>query len=251
MTLEPPVLVTVSDRDLIASHGYVAEAEAGGIRSQCSWRYSSSRERDVRVRIGCVRSDGDITSRASEADCGEKATVNVALWPAVSVTGVVIPLRLISGAADPDLRNRDAGAAGVGEGLGQRLIASHGYVAEAETGRIRSQCPWRDSSARQRDVRVGLEPFEVMVTLPLGACGGLRCEGDREGRALAGCQCDRSRDPTQAIPSAADSDLRNRDAGAAGVGDRLGQRLVASHGYVAEAETGRIRSQCSWRDSSS
>ena len=79
---------------LITSDGYVAEAETRRIRSQCPWRDSRAGQRDGEGWIGAVRSDGDIAARRLQADCGVKATVNVALWPAVSVIGVVIPLRL-------------------------------------------------------------------------------------------------------------------------------------------------------------
>ena len=47
------------------------------------------------VRVGLEPFDVMVTlPLALQADCGVKATVNVVLWPAASVIGAVIPLKL-------------------------------------------------------------------------------------------------------------------------------------------------------------
>jgi len=93
VTLEPPVLVTVSDNDLLLPTITLPKLRLLGLDP------SAPTARPVpakgTVKVGFVAFETTLTlPLAFVADVGVNVTVKVALCPAVKVTGAVIPLRL-------------------------------------------------------------------------------------------------------------------------------------------------------------
>lgn len=93
MTLEPPVLVTVSDRDCLLPTVTLPKLRLLGFDPRAPT--ASPVPDNGMVRVGFEALDVTVTlPLAPVADCGVNVTVKVLLWPAVSVSGAVIPLRL-------------------------------------------------------------------------------------------------------------------------------------------------------------
>ena len=93
MTLEPPVLVNVSDKDCLLPRITLPKVRPVGFDPSAPGATPVPDNGMIRLGFGAF----DVTVRlplALPADCGVNATVKVALWPAVSVTGGVIPFRL-------------------------------------------------------------------------------------------------------------------------------------------------------------
>ena len=91
MTLEPPVLVTVSERDLLLPTVTLPKLSVVGLDPSVPFVTPVPVSGIVRVGLDAV----DVTTMlpvAFAADVGVNVTVKVALCPAVSVTGVVMPL---------------------------------------------------------------------------------------------------------------------------------------------------------------
>jgi len=93
LTLEPPVLVTVSDKDLLLPTITLPKLRLLGLDP------SAPDARPVpdkaMVRAGFEAFEMILTlPLALAADVGVKVTVKVAVSPAVRVTGALIPLRL-------------------------------------------------------------------------------------------------------------------------------------------------------------
>jgi hypothetical protein len=93
VTLDPPVLVTVSDRDLLFPTFTLPKLSDVG--------FAPSVPCESPVPVSGIFSVGleplEITLTLPldpVEDAGVKVTVKVALWPAVKVSGVVIPARL-------------------------------------------------------------------------------------------------------------------------------------------------------------
>lgn len=92
MTLEPPVLVTVSERDLLLPTVTLPKLSVVGLDPSVPFVTPVPVSGIVRVGLDAV----DVTTMlpvALAADVGVNVTVKVALCPAVSVTGVVMPLK--------------------------------------------------------------------------------------------------------------------------------------------------------------
>ena len=93
MTLEPPVLVTVSDKVWLLPTVTLPKLRLAGFepRVPCVTPVPDN----GMVRVGFDAVEVMVTlPLALAADRGANLTLKVALWPAVRVTGVVIPLRL-------------------------------------------------------------------------------------------------------------------------------------------------------------
>ena len=92
MTLEPPVLVTVSERAcLLPRVSTLPKARLLGLAPSAPGATPVPDKGMVKVGLGAFEVMVTLPL-AFAADCGVKVTLNVALCPAVSVTGVVIPL---------------------------------------------------------------------------------------------------------------------------------------------------------------
>ena len=93
VTLEPPVLVTVSDKDLLLPTITLPKLRLLGLDPKApDARPVPDR---AMVRVGFEAFEMILTlPLALVADVGVNVTVKVALCPAVKVTGAVIPLRL-------------------------------------------------------------------------------------------------------------------------------------------------------------
>ena len=93
MTLEPPVLVTVSDRDLLFPTVTLPKLRLVGFDPSAPGVTPVPDNGMVKVGFGAF--DVTVTLPLTlPADCGVNATVKDALCPARRATGVVIPLRL-------------------------------------------------------------------------------------------------------------------------------------------------------------
>ena len=91
MTLEPPVLVTVSDADRLLLTVTLPKARLLGLDPSAPG--ATPVPDKGMVKVGLSAFEVMVTlPLAFAADCGVKVTLNVALCPAVSVTGAVIPL---------------------------------------------------------------------------------------------------------------------------------------------------------------
>ena len=93
MTLEPPVLVIVSDRDWLLPTVTFPKLRLVGFDPSVPCVTPVPVTGIVRVGLDAVEVMVTLPL-ALAADSGANVTVKVALWPAVSVTGAVIPLRL-------------------------------------------------------------------------------------------------------------------------------------------------------------
>ena len=93
VTLEPPVLVIVSDREWLLPTVTLPKLRLVGF-DPIAPGVTAVPDNGI-VRLGFEALDVTVTfPLALPADCGANVTVKVVLWPAVSVVGVVIPLRL-------------------------------------------------------------------------------------------------------------------------------------------------------------
>jgi hypothetical protein len=93
VTLEPPVLVTVSESDCLFPNVTVPKARLVGFDPRPPGA-TPVPDRGI-VREGFEAFEVIVTLLlAAPVDAGAKVTLKVALWPVVRVTGVVIPLRL-------------------------------------------------------------------------------------------------------------------------------------------------------------
>ena len=93
MTLEPPALVTVSDRDWLLPTVTFPKLRLVGFDPSVPCVTPVPVTGIVKVGLDAV--DVMVTLPLTvPADRGANLTVKVALWPAVRVTGVEIPLRL-------------------------------------------------------------------------------------------------------------------------------------------------------------
>src|ERR1700691_1012455 len=91
MTLDPPVLVTVSDTDRLLPTVTLPKLRLVGFDPSAPGASPVPDKGMVRVGFGAL----EVTVRlplTPAADAGVNVTLNVALCPAVSVTGAVIPL---------------------------------------------------------------------------------------------------------------------------------------------------------------
>ena len=93
MTLEPPVLVIVSDRDWLLPTVTFPKLRLVGFDPSVPCVTPVPVTGIVRVGLDAVEVMVTLPL-ALAADSGANATLNVVLWPAVSVRGVEIPLRL-------------------------------------------------------------------------------------------------------------------------------------------------------------
>jgi len=93
VTLEPPVLVTVSDRDWLLPTVTFPKLRLVGFDPSVPCVTPVPVTGMVRVGLDAVEAMVTLPL-ALAADIGANTTLNVVLWPAVSVRGVVIPLRL-------------------------------------------------------------------------------------------------------------------------------------------------------------
>ena len=92
VTLEPPVLVTVSDADRLLPTVTLPKLRLVGFDPSAPG--ASPVPDKGMVKVGLVAFEVTVTlPLADAADCGVNVTLKAALWPAVSVTGAVIPLR--------------------------------------------------------------------------------------------------------------------------------------------------------------
>ena len=92
MTLEPPVLVTVSDTERLPPTVTLPKLRLVGFDPSAPGASPVPDRGMVRVGFGAF----EVTVRLPltlPADAGVNVTVKVALCPAVSVTGAVIPVR--------------------------------------------------------------------------------------------------------------------------------------------------------------
>ena len=93
VTLEPPVLVSVSESDCLFPTITLPKLRLVGFDPNAPGETPVPDKGMVRVGFA----EFDVTRTlplALPADCGVNATVNVALCPAASVIGAVIPLRV-------------------------------------------------------------------------------------------------------------------------------------------------------------
>ena len=91
MTLEPPVLITVSDADRLLPTVTLPKARVLGLDPSAPGATPVPDKGMVKFGLGAFEVMVTLPL-AFAADCGVKVTLNVALCPAVSVTGAVIPL---------------------------------------------------------------------------------------------------------------------------------------------------------------
>src|ERR1700728_2169586 len=92
VTLEPPVLVTVSDTDRLPPTVTLPKLRLVGFDPSAPGATPVADKGTVKV--GFVAFEVTVMlPLAFAADCGVNVILKVALWPAVSVTGAVIPLR--------------------------------------------------------------------------------------------------------------------------------------------------------------
>jgi hypothetical protein len=93
VTLEPPVLVTVSDRDCLLPTVTLPKLRLVGFDPNAPG--ATPVPDNGMVSVGLEAVEVMVTLPLTlPADAGVSVTVKVALCPAVSVTGVVIPLKL-------------------------------------------------------------------------------------------------------------------------------------------------------------
>jgi len=93
VTLVPPVLVTVSERDLLFPTVTLPKLRLAGLAPSVPG--VTPVPDSGMVRVGFDAFDVRVTlPLALPADDGANETVKVALWPAVRVTGAVIPVKL-------------------------------------------------------------------------------------------------------------------------------------------------------------
>src|ERR1700674_5447962 len=93
VTLEPPVLVTVSDKDCLLPTITLPKLSLVGFDPSAPG--ATPVPDNGMVSVGLEAFEVIVTLPLTlPADAGVNVTVNAALWPAVSVTGAVIPLRL-------------------------------------------------------------------------------------------------------------------------------------------------------------
>ena len=93
VTLDPPVLVTVSERDLLVPTVTLPKARLVGFDARVP-AVTPVPDRAI-VSVGLEAFEVIvILPLALAAVVGANATVKVALWPAVKVTGAAIPLRV-------------------------------------------------------------------------------------------------------------------------------------------------------------
>ena len=93
MTLEPPVLVTVSDRDCLLPTITLPKLRLVGFEPSAPG--VTPVPDNGMVRVGLEAFEVIVTlPEALPADVGVNAALKVALCPAVSATGAVIPLKL-------------------------------------------------------------------------------------------------------------------------------------------------------------
>jgi len=93
VTLEPPVFVTVSDWVCLVDTGTLPKLRLLGLEPSAPAAMPVP-EIGI-VSVGFEAFDVIVTlPLAAPAEVGLNATLKVALWPAISVTGVAIPLRL-------------------------------------------------------------------------------------------------------------------------------------------------------------
>ena len=93
MTLEPPVLVTVSDRDCLLPTIALPKLRLVGFDPSAPG--VAPVPDNGTVRVGLEAFEVIVTSPLIlPADAGVKVTLKLALCPDVSVIGVVIPLRV-------------------------------------------------------------------------------------------------------------------------------------------------------------
>src|SRR5215472_19105327 len=91
VTLEPPVLVTVSERDLLLPRVTLPKLRVVGFDPSAP-AVTPVPVRGM-VRVGLEALEVMVTEPvALPAAVGVKVTLKVALWPAVSVRGAVMPL---------------------------------------------------------------------------------------------------------------------------------------------------------------
>jgi hypothetical protein len=93
VTLVPPVLVMVPDDVCLLPKAMLPKASLEGFDVSSPTANPVPERGMVRVGFGAFEVTV-IFPVALPADCGAKDTLKLALWPALSVTGAVIPLRL-------------------------------------------------------------------------------------------------------------------------------------------------------------
>ena len=91
VTVEPPVLVTVSDTDRLLPTVTLPKARLLGLDPSAPGATPVPDKGMVNVGLGAFEVMVTLPL-AFAADCGVKVTLKLALCPAVSVTGAVIPL---------------------------------------------------------------------------------------------------------------------------------------------------------------
>jgi hypothetical protein len=91
VTLEPPVLVTVSDTDRLPPTVTLPKLRLVGFDPSAPGVSPVPDKGMVKVGLGAFEVTVTLPL-AVAADCGVNVTLKAALWPAVSVTGAVIPL---------------------------------------------------------------------------------------------------------------------------------------------------------------
>ena len=91
VTLDPPVLVTVADTERLPPTVTLPKARLLGLDPSAPGATPVPDKGMVNVGLGAFEVMVTLPL-AFAADCGVKVTLNVALCPAVSVTGAVIPL---------------------------------------------------------------------------------------------------------------------------------------------------------------
>jgi hypothetical protein len=91
VTLEPPVLVTVSERAWLPPTVTLPKARLLGLVPSAPGATPVPDKGMVKVGLGAFEVMVTLPL-AFAADCGVKVTLKLALCPAVSVTGAVIPL---------------------------------------------------------------------------------------------------------------------------------------------------------------
>ena len=93
MILEPPVLVTVPERDWVFPTVMLPKLRLVGLDPSAPGEIPIPDTGMVRVGFEAVEVIATLPV-ILPVDVGVNVTLKAALWPAVSVTGAVIPLRL-------------------------------------------------------------------------------------------------------------------------------------------------------------
>jgi hypothetical protein len=166
VTLDPPVLVTVSDRDCLFPTVTLPKLRLDGFDPSAPG--ATPVPDNGMVSVGFEVFEVIVTlPLAVAADCGANLTVKVALWPAVSVAGEVIPLRL-----NPVPLSTTREIVTLEPPVFMTVPERDWLLPTVTLPKLRlvgfdpsapGEIPVPDIGM----VRVGLDAFEVIVTLPL------------------------------------------------------------------------------------